>query len=859
MIDITDSDLQTDIQADGDDILFVSGGDILSHQIELFDQATGHLVAWVKTNLTGATNTVISMYYGNPLLGNTENPEDVWTESFAAVWHLDEAATAGQTTVTHYDSTSGSYDGAQDGNFDDTGKAGTGQHFDATNDQVVISASESLEPNGDVEISGWFKLDVAHTSTSTTTKLLFTKYLNGDNDMHIALVGTDYTTGAAFDGSLAFKTENNNGQMYKWTSQTSWQAGVWYYFSCFMDASTPANNRIQINNLVDVGGTSGGTTFANVSFTADWGIGGGLIDQVPGNLAWFDGVIDEIRVAATSTANGRAAAWRAAEFGNTNDPSTFYIVGAEVERTSPESQIKKTVDVTALAGSWIVTAYYNDSGSSVNYRVGMYERTFIIKHASSLSLTAPTNAVGDSITEATIGDSVYVQVDLTDGITASDVVDATVTTNWTIYGSGTNLQFSDEGGGLYGLVLNTSHLENNVRWRLNIQSSHSYYTDASTILYIDLNHDTSLGSTNVDSTPTGFDFTATLVYTDTFDGSPITDATITFANGTPANVVAEANGQYNISLSSTGLSAGAYSHIFNATKPGSLLEMANVEITFILRPHYTAVSVSGDLVTPSGFNTPLTVVLIDLDTGGLVDISNVASITFTPSSYGPQVFGTYSPTLVTNTWNVAVEDITLTVSMSSSDYYAPDLYDFQVMIRNHYTSVNVIGNLVTPYGNNTPLIVVLTDLDTGGRVAVGAVDSIEFDSNYPLFFDGSPSSYNMLLLTGDDSWAVGPESVTLRIAMLGSSIYQDPADYVFIVTIRSMATYLYNEPSDLIFPNGDDFTIQLQLNVSEIGPNYGNPIPGLAADFTVTNATYTYSTTVVHLGSGLYNLTIELT
>ena len=71
-----------------------------------------------------------------------------------------------------------------------------------------------------------------------------------------------------------------------------------------------------------------------------------------------------------------------------------------------------------------------------------------------------------------------------------------------------------------------------------------------------------------------------------------------------------------------------------------------------------------------------------------------------------------------------------------------------------------------------------------------------------------------------------------------------------------MATYLYNEPSDLIFINGDDFNILLHLNVSEVGPNYGNPINGLAADFVIQNSTYTYPAVVVGLGSGVYNLTI---
>jgi hypothetical protein len=857
LLDITDSDLQTDVQSDGDDILFVSNNTILSHQIEYFDQVSGHLVAWIKTNLTGSTNTVISMYYGNSHLGNMENPEDVWTESFAAVWHLDEDTTAGQSTATHYDSTSGSYDGTQNGNYDDTGRAGAGQHFDGSNDQIVISASENLEPNGDVEISGWFKLDVPHTPSSPNSKVLVVKYLNGDNNMHIVLVGLDYSRDPVANGSLVFKTENGgNGQMYKWTTRTSWAAGVWYYFSCYMDASTPANHRIHINNAPDVAGSTGGITYANVSFTEDWTIGGGLVDQVSGNLAWFDGVIDEVRVAATTTGNGRSTAWRAAEYGNLN-PATFYSVGSEVERISPDSQIKKIVDASAIAGSWIATAYYNDSGSSVSYRVGMYERSFSIKQASLLSISAPSDAVGDSTTTTTVGDMLYVQVELTDSFTTG-VEGATVQTNWTIFGSGTNLQFNDEGGGFYGLSLNTSELETNMRWRLEISSSHSHYTDSSTYLLINLNHDTTLGYTNVTSTPIGYDFTATLDYTDTFDGSRISGATITFADGSPVTYDDNLDGTYDVTISTGALSAGAYWYIFNATKPGAFYDMASVNVTFILRPHYTAVSVTGDLVTPSGFNTPLNVVLIDLDTGGVVDISDVATITFTTTNYGSQPFGTYSPTLVTNSWDVATEDITLTVSMSSSDYYTPNPYDFQVTIRNHYTSATVIGNLVTPYGNNTPLTVVITDLDTGGSVAVSAVDSIEFiSSSYPDLFDGSPSSYDLTLLTGDDSWDVGTESVTLRIIMLGSSIYDNPSDYMFIVTIRSMTTYLYNEPSDLIFPNGDDFYIALRFNVSETGPNYGDFIAGLTAgEFTISNGTFTYPKTINNFGLGIYNLTI---
>jgi hypothetical protein len=227
LIDILDTDLHTKVQADGDDIIFYSGGNIIPHQIELFDQnydsTHAHLIAWVKANLSVTVDTVISMYYGNTLIGLQQRPEQVWTQSFAAAWHLNEAATAGGTTTVHYDSTANNRDGQQDGNANDVGKIGIGQRFDGSNDLINISSARGLNPSGSVEISGWFKLDTTFTSSSTATQLIFEKYLNGDNDMHIALAGTDYNQGTVPAGSLVFKVENDaSGQKYKWTTVRTW-------------------------------------------------------------------------------------------------------------------------------------------------------------------------------------------------------------------------------------------------------------------------------------------------------------------------------------------------------------------------------------------------------------------------------------------------------------------------------------------------------------------------------------------------------------------------------------------------------------------------------------------------------------
>ncbi|MFW9956422.1 MAG: hypothetical protein ACFFCT_00005, partial [Candidatus Odinarchaeota archaeon] len=858
LIDILDTDLHTKTQSDGDDIVFYAGGKIVPHEIELFEQTylpdptKAHLVAWVKVNLT-ATNTVISMYYGNPVIGSQQQPEEVWTESFSAVWHLNEDATAGGTSTIFHDSTAGNYDGIQNGNEDDTGKMGVGQRFDGSNDQIVISSTESLNPSGDVELSGWFKLDTTFDSASTTTRLLFEKYLDGNNDMHIALVGQDYdrypTTPA---GSLVFKVENDAaGQRYKWTTSRTWTAGTWYFFSCTIDSGTPNNNKIYISAVDSTSGTSGSLASAHLTYSGDWGIGGGLIDNVAGYYAWYDGVIDEVRVSNTI----RSGAWRAGSYSNQLNPSSFYSVGSEQQRVSPELTMKKIANNTAIAGVWKISAFYNDSGSSVNYRVGMYERAFIVMRSSSLAVTAPTSAIGNGVVSLVVGDILYTEVELVDSLTGG-ITGATVEMNWTVSGVSSPVYLSDMGGGVYGIAVNTSDLETNVRWRIDLVATHPYHIPSLTYFYLDLYHETRLDYSDLTTTPVGFDSNATLTFYDAYDDTRIAGATLKFASGNPVTILSQANGVYHISVDTSSLGQGQYSYIINATKPGSLYLMATANLTFTIRPHYTALSVSGNLVTPFGFDTSLTVQLIDLDTGTMVNIADVTSLSFA-SSYGTQVKATYSVTLTTNAWTVALTDVTLSAIMSSSNYYAPNPYNFQIDIRKHYTGISVTGGLVNPYGNVTPLTISITDIDTGALLSASVVQSFTFTSSYAPYTENDPiADLYVNLPTG--AWAVGSHAVTLQLTMKAASNYLSPSNYGFSLTIRSLTTVLYNRPNDLVFPNGDDLVVQLQFNVSEPGPYYGDPINGvLNSAFYVNNATFVYPKSVVGLGNGIYQLTIS--
>ena len=90
-----DPELAAQAQADGDDILFASsdGTTKLAHEVEYYDSATGELRAWVKTDLSGTSDTRIFMYYGNDTAVNQQNVAGVWDTNFVGVYHLSETPT----------------------------------------------------------------------------------------------------------------------------------------------------------------------------------------------------------------------------------------------------------------------------------------------------------------------------------------------------------------------------------------------------------------------------------------------------------------------------------------------------------------------------------------------------------------------------------------------------------------------------------------------------------------------------------------------------------------------------------------------------------------------------------------------
>ncbi len=856
-LDFTDTELHnpSKVRADGSDIMFAMGSTILPHQIEYFKQdytvTDARLVVWVTANLSSTVTNTITMYYGSPIVDKLEDPEGVWGPNMEAVWHLGEDVVNEASTGTHYDATGHGYDGTQHGNVETlTSRVGYAQDFDG-NDYISFSAA--LAPPDNVMITGWFRITATHSPTSPTTKVILEKYIDIDHDMVIALVGQDYGQSTVPNGSLVFKVESaSNDPMYKWTTRTTWNPG-WYYIGCYANESDPSKNKIFVgfaSAAYDTAiGQVGSATQANMSYVEAWQLGGGDFETSGERSGWFTGQMDEFRVATTYRSEG----WLKTEWDNQANPTTFATKGAEQERSSPAHTFTQTLTSSAPAGNWTASVYYNDTGASVSTRTGLFERTFTVKRDTYLTLTKPVDAVGDRLSVKTAGDAVIVEFELKDDLNDAAVNGATVTMNWT---SPSSITLDAYGGGKYGKVLDTNDLADAKRWRVNVQSTHSYYNDASEYFDIDLNHNTGLVSSSIQATPVGYDFTATITFTDSYTGTPIEGATITFGDNSPVkSFTDEGSGVYSVNVSSAALALGQHSYTLKATAGNTYLKTATVSVTFNLRAHYTSVSVQGDLITPYGEDTQVTVVLIDLDTGLPVSIGSVSSFSFTTASYDPDTFVSpvsFTRTLTTNDWAIGTETVTLTVVMSSTNFYAPAQFQFGISIAKHRTALTVTGVVTQPYGNYTPLTVILTDLETGTAVPIGAVTQMRFQWEFGVYYDLS-GSYSLSLNTS--SWPVGSKLVTV-ITTMSSPIYFAPSDYQFTITIRKLSTVLYHDPSNLVFTFGSDFKVGLRLNVSEPGVYYGDEITGrVAGEFSIPSYAFSFDNSDQSIGR--YNITIS--
>jgi len=360
-------------RSEGYDIIFRASDGVtqLDHEIEKFDGSTGTLVAWVRipTLFENNRDTAIYMDYGNPLITSaTANPAGVWNSNYVGVWHL--ADTSGNAK----DSTSYNISGTVSGTVT---RGATGQingAFDCyTNGEVDWGdpADGHLDfGTGSFTVSAWLNID-AMVSAGAWPQPIW----KGNS-------GT-YWTGYALEyddanNTYYFVIDDATSQFGYTSPGATFLDDTWYYIVGVVDRT---NNRLRIyKNGVEVGTGTSIVGVGSVSNTSNLAIG------ADGGWGWFDGLIDEVRIAAVA----RDACWIGTEYNSQNGPGSFTTVGSEIMLGQFENRKQITLNVSQrgssctgslsnfpvlinLSGDWLKTkasggSIYNTNGYDIIFR-----------------------------------------------------------------------------------------------------------------------------------------------------------------------------------------------------------------------------------------------------------------------------------------------------------------------------------------------------------------------------------------------------------------------------------------------------------------------------------------------------------
>jgi len=307
LVDIYDTDLHDYVQSSGNDIAFTdSSGRRLNHQIEYFNKnyniTHAHLVAWVEANLTSASDTTISMIYGNPACGSQANPTGVWDSNFIGVWHMNE--------TNAIDSTAKGNNGTSSGGvvYTASGKIGGALGFDGSSGYIQVPDTSSLNATK-ITVEAWVYLNTAPTDLATIAARYYTHYVTIDNSMHIENI--IYTPGES-----GWKTSASQVPLNTWTYVAYTYNGS--MLSQFINATDDKDFSIS-GDLQPGGSTSG-----------NWKLYFGAQNQLGTVIRKLNGMLDEIRISNV----GRSTAWINTTYNCMNYQAGFRQIGTQETRAS---------------------------------------------------------------------------------------------------------------------------------------------------------------------------------------------------------------------------------------------------------------------------------------------------------------------------------------------------------------------------------------------------------------------------------------------------------------------------------------------------------------------------------------------
>ncbi|MEM2568182.1 MAG: DUF2341 domain-containing protein, partial [Candidatus Bathyarchaeia archaeon] len=363
LIDITDPDLSSKAKNDGSDIAFTDVyGNKLAHEIEFYDDNSGHLIVWVKVpSLPSTDDTILYMYYGNSDAPNQQNPTAVWDTNYIVVQHLKESGT------TRYDSTINNNHGtAYGGIAKAAGKIDGADFFDGVNDYIRVNNAPSLNPSSAITIELWMKLNSTGDYINLVNKGMYNQF---------------YLRAGPSEGWIYWYVKFNDGTVKSVSGNVGWKWNTWHYLVATADTQT-GTIKVYLDGVGKLSGTfpSGKALISTTNSL--------LISEI--NQRWIKGVIDEVRISNIS----RTQAWIQTSYNNQKNPAQFYAVGGEESRSDallifvdppdeavniytnptlsakiidPQDNLLKIIFKERVSGSWVDIATYENVPSGTYY------------------------------------------------------------------------------------------------------------------------------------------------------------------------------------------------------------------------------------------------------------------------------------------------------------------------------------------------------------------------------------------------------------------------------------------------------------------------------------------------------------
>ena len=292
----------------GEDLRFLdSDGTVLDHQIELWDEA-GTSYVWVRIpQVDNSSETdFIWMYYGNATASDGQNAAGVWSNSFQAVYHLDEDPGAGGTVV---DAT-GTFDGTNSGSTDATGFIANAQDFSGTSQYVDLGTDQAFLNNTNAAtLSAWVNTDITTGSGDILGVSINGTAPEGSSRAAIIRTGDEIRVilrALDSDSSTSITTTTNALAVPGWHHVVGVVDYVGGTVTIYVDGVAQATTGT-INFTL---GSTSNTNSTNATIGTD----------EDGGAPYFDGRIDEARIVDTD----RSADWIAATYASETDAFVTY-------------------------------------------------------------------------------------------------------------------------------------------------------------------------------------------------------------------------------------------------------------------------------------------------------------------------------------------------------------------------------------------------------------------------------------------------------------------------------------------------------------------------------------------------------